>query len=385
MQTRGVSAIRSGALVLFAFLCAPTRGAPYVPKDDAVVLERVPAALATRRLEPLRKRASAEPSELSTTLQLAQGYLVIGRETSDPRFVSYAQATLSPWLQRPNTPVPVLVLAATALQSSHRFDEALALLDRALAIDSRNAQAWLTKATVLQVQGEFAGARAACQHLLQTTDQLIALTCIASVDSLSGRLAASYRALANASGALGRAEESVQSWMLGQLAEMAVRLADVTAAEKYFLAALRVSPESAYLKGAYADLLLSTRRNHEVIELLQEHESQDILLLRLAIAGKRLGSADASRWAQMFDARRRATRHDDNSHLREHARFLLEVRDAPTEALQVAQENWRVQREPADIRVYLQAALRAGEQRSAGVVRAWIRETGYEDRTLDGR
>lgn len=382
MQRHAGNTLLISAAAALTFLCGPIRSEPYAPDDDALVLERLPAAVATRRLEPLRKRVSAEPKDLQSALQLAQGYLIIGRETSDPRFVSYAQATLSPWLQA-NAPAPVLVLAATALQNSHRFEEALVLLDRALAIDSRNAQAWLTKATLLQVKGDFPAARAACQRLLLSADQLIALTCTTGVDSLNGRLAASYRALASASGALDSADDGVQSWVLGQLAEMAVRLRDFAAAEKYFRAALHASPEDPWLKGAYADLLLLTRRDRAVVELLEASESQDILLLRLAIAGKRLGGADASHWAQMFDARLRAARRDDNSHLREHARFLLEVRDAPARALQVARENWRVQREPADVRVYLQAALRAREQQAAAVVHTWIEQTGYEDRTLD--
>jgi hypothetical protein len=38
---------------------------------------------------------------------------------------------LNPWLQRNDPSADVLVLSATALQSSHRFAEALQLLDRA--------------------------------------------------------------------------------------------------------------------------------------------------------------------------------------------------------------------------------------------------------------
>lgn len=369
-------------IVVLAWVWGPACGEPRVPGDDAVVLERVPAAQATRRLDPLRKQVSADPNDLSSALQLAQGYLVIGRETSDPRFVSYAHATLSPWLRQPNPSAPVLVLAATALQSSHRFDEALELLERAIALDSRNGQAWLTKATLLQVKGDFPAAGAACKRLLHTADQLIALTCLASVDSLSGRLEGSYRRLRDVSATAGRGDEELQSWVSGQLAEMSVRRGDFVSAERYFLTALRASPEDAWLKGAYADLLLLMDRNKEVIDLLKGDEAQDILLLRLAIAGERLDSSSATRWAELFDARRRAARRGDSSHLREYARFLLEVRNAPAEALRVAEDNWGVQREPPDVRVYLQSALRAGKQREAAIVQSWILETGYEDRTL---
>jgi hypothetical protein len=121
--------------------------APHIPASDSSVLERVPAVAATQKLEPLRTRLAADPEDLQSALALAQGYLDIGRANADPRFVSYAQATLTPWLSRPHPDVAVLTLAATTLQYLHRFAEALTLLNQALAIQKLNGQAWLTKAT----------------------------------------------------------------------------------------------------------------------------------------------------------------------------------------------------------------------------------------------
>lgn len=376
-------ALISITFALLAPLATRVEGKPYVPDNDAIVVERVPAALAARQLEPLRRRLNARPQDLGSALELARGYLDIGRETSDPRFVSYAQATLAPFLQQQKPPVAVLVLTATALQYQHQFDAALSMLERALASDPGDAQAWLTKATLLQVQGHFQAARDACRRLLQTADQLIALTCIASADSHSGRLEPSYRSLQRFFAANRQADHNIRSWVLGHLGEMAVRLGDFAAAEGHFKAGLSATPADVYLKGAYADLLLLQQRDREVIELLSGSESQDVLLLRLAIAGQRLRTTEAGDWARSYDARRRAARQDDDPHLREHARFLLDVRNEPVEALQVAQRNWNVQRESADVRIYLRAALAAGQPHAADVVRKWLLDTGYEDHTLD--
>lgn len=371
-----------GTLAALVLAAVGASAEPQVPKDPARVLERVPAAFATRELAPLRQRLRAEPRDLSAALDLAQAYLSIGRETSDPRFISYAQATLVPWSREPNPPAAVMVLSATALQSTHRFDDALTLLDRALGADPRNAQAWLTKATLLQVQGRLAPAREACMHLLRITDPLIALACVASVDGSNGKLAQSYAKLRRFFSLDRRADDEIRAWVLGLLGEMALRQGNASAAQTHLIEALRVTPADVYLKAAYADLLLLSGRNREAIELLEGGEIHDTLLLRLAIAGRRAGSDRAPQWAQLFEARRRAARADDNTHLREHARFLLEVRDAPTQALEVARKNWAVQREPADIRIYLQAAHAAGEPEAVAVVQAWLRETRYEDRTL---
>jgi tetratricopeptide (TPR) repeat protein len=233
------------------------------------------------------------------------------------------------------------------------------------------------------VLGHFDEARRSCGRLVQSEGHLIALTCLASVNSLNGRLADSYRSLSLIYHDDPRLPASVRSWTLGQLAEMAARLGDAPAAEKYFRAGLAVTPDDIYLKSDYADLLISQGRNAEVVEMLQNNEAQDNLLLRLAIAGQAVNHRDATRWAQMFEDRYQAARRGgDFTHLREQARFELEVRKQTALALQLAQRNWGVQHEPADVRVYLQAARLANNEAAAKPVLDWIRQVKYEDRTL---
>ena len=62
----------------------------------------------------------------------------------------------------------VLVLHATVQQNRHRFTAALATLERVLARDPRNAQAWLTRAMIELVRGEPRAALASCTRLLGT-------------------------------------------------------------------------------------------------------------------------------------------------------------------------------------------------------------------------
>jgi tetratricopeptide (TPR) repeat protein len=376
------SGVLRTAIGLLILLMGTARAEPYLPTDDGEILERVPAATETRELEPLRQRLLASPSDLTAAVQLATGYLQIGRETADPRFTSYAQATITPWLKSPTPPAAMLVLSATALQSTHQFDASLAALDQALQADPTNAQAWLTKATVLQVQGKFAEAREACGNLLRSADQLVAVSCIANVNGLNGKLQQSYQSLERLIPMTAQSPD-LRSWIEGQLGEMATRLGDLAAAERHFLTALKAAPGDVYLKAAYADLLLTQNRHAEVISLLDTNEQQDVLLLRLAIAGKRSQHPSAPRWIDTFDARYQAAqRAGDTSHLREYARFLLEVRDDAKAALDVARKNWQVQREPADILVYLNAASASKSPDAAAEVWAWIRETGYEDRAV---
>ena len=362
----------------------PAFAVAHIPANDAVVLEHVPAAVASQKLEPLRARWAAHPEDMRNALALAQGYLDIGRATADPRFVSYAQATLKPWLSREHPDPAVLTLVATCLQYLHRFDEALVLLDRALAAQRFNGQAWLTKATILQVQGRFAQARQACRPLIQISGHLIALTCLTSVNSLTGGLTASYHALDGVFTDDPRLEVGVRVWILDELADMAQRSGDDRAAEAHLLAALHAAPQDGYSQAAYADLLLRENRNSEVIQLLKEEDAQDNLLLRLAIAATRLRSAQGRRFSEMFQARYEAARRDgDFTHLREQARFILEVRGDPAQALPLAERNWQVQREPADVQIYYAAAMAAHDKAALRNLQTWLQETHYEDRTLE--
>ena len=357
--------------------------APYVPTNDSEVLEHVPARSELERLEPLRRRVVANPRDLSAALELAQSFLQMGRAAGDPRFTAYAEAALLPWMSDTNIPEPVLVLQATALQNQHQFAPAMALLDRALLLNPRDPQVWLTRATIFALHNDVADTRRACARLTRTADTLIALTCLTGIDSRNGRLTTSYAALRRIFSDDARLPPPLHVWILTQLADMAERLGDDRAAEQHFQAALRIAPEDSFSLAAFADLLIRGERNQEAIVLLRGRESQDNLLLRLSIAGQKLNSADGARWAAMYAARVQAAQRDgDTVHVREQAWFALDVQHDAARALQLAAQNWQQQREPADVRLFVRAAQAAGSRTAVTTVRQWLDATRYEDATL---
>ena len=73
-----------------------------------------------------------------------------------------------------------------------------------------------------------------------------------------------------------------------------------------------------------------------------------------------------------------ARRRGDPVHQREEARFVLAVAGDPARALRLAAQNWTIQREPADARVLLEAAAKAGRPDAAAPALAWLAETGCE-------
>jgi Tfp pilus assembly protein PilF len=357
--------------------------AAHIPASDDEIVERVPAAAFLKETQTLRQNFAANPDDPVAAAKLARAYLDTGRRAGDPRFISYAQAVVAPWLTRADAPTELRVLAAIALQSLHHFQSALVLLDQALAQDPTDPQALLTKATILQVNGDFVGARRTCAQLLARAGQVVTIGCVASTDAMTGKLPASYATLQQVFQDDARLPAALRSWMWGMLGEMSVRLGQDAQAEAHFRAGLAADPDDLYLIGEYADLLLRQGRSREVVTLLQSHQAQDALLLRLAIAGKALSLKESAAWADAFAARAEAAnRERDTTHLREEARFMLEVRDQPVAALALAERNFLVQREPTDVRLYMQAARAAKDSRAETVISEWISTHGYEDALL---
>lgn len=367
-------------IALLLALCGTSQAEPFRPASDDVVLATVPRAI--QQMKSQRAAIATQPSDQDAALRLARTWLDLARRDGDPRFFSYAQAALAPWMKRPDIRADTLVMMATALQGLHRFPDAHALLDRALLAEPQNAQAWLTKAALFQVQGDFTDARSACTPLVRLVDATIALGCIAATQSMSGHLELSFRSLARMVDASPPADPATHGWLLGILGEMAARMNDAPAAERYFRAAIATDSANGYAKGELADLLLRQARYAEVVSLLEQDAGQDALLLRLAIAGQRLRTPAGHRWVNAYDARYRAARRDhDTLHLREIARYLLEVRGDTAAALDIALLNWKTQREPADIRIYWQAS--ASDRSARRLLTDWIARHGYEDALLE--
>ncbi|MDQ4624879.1 tetratricopeptide repeat protein [Janthinobacterium lividum] len=361
--------------------------APYTPKDGSAVVEQLPRrADATQlALRGLRQQLNDTPRDLALATSLAQRYIALARSETDPRYLGYAQAALAPWWRQAAPPVPVRLLRATILQSTHQFGPALQDLEAVIAQQPQNAQAWLTRATVLTVQGDYTQATASCARLSALTTQLVTVTCLANIASVTGRAASSEHLLELTLQRSAGAAPELDSWALTLLAEMATRRGESTLAEARYTRALAQQPRDSYLLGAYADFLLDRQRPQEVARLLKEQQRIDALLLRYALALQSLPGqqtafqAAKAELAARFNA---AMQRGDTVHQREQARFALFLQQDVPAALQLAQKNWAIQKEVPDMRILLEAALAARNYAAAQPVLAWIAAHGVEDVAL---
>ena len=362
-----------------------TSGEPFLPQKDEQVLEHLTVkatAPVAREIRALRTGLLHDPQNLNVAVSLATKLIEQSRSEGDPRFLGQAQAVLAPWLDHSTPPSSTLLLRAMIRQHAHEFDLALADLDAVLNMQPANAQAWLTRASIYQVQGRYEDARRACQPLLRLAGRHVALTCLGDIAGLSGQAATSRQML---TASMERSGISVRErlWILTILAEMATRTGDVSAAEKHFLDARSLGVKDHYLLGAYADFLLDQGRVQEVVTLLQHETRADGLLLRLTLAEHVLHLPTAKNHTAELAARFAAGRERGTRvHVREEARFTLALLHDPQAALTLAQTNWAIQKEPWDARLLLEAALAAGNRHAARPVIDWLHTNHVEDMGL---
>lgn len=344
---------------------------PYLPATDDQVLAELPAGVrysdgAARQLAQRR---------LDVALPLAQFYLQQSRQSGDLRYLGYADAALAPWVDRKPPDTGALVLQATVQQSRHQFDAALDTLARALHAHPEDAQALLTQATILRVLGRYPESQASCERFAARAEAQLGSVCIQGVRALTGHLESAYAILSILSTQGWMPGE--RSWLYSELGEMAARLGRDADAERWFQADLALQPSDFYVRGAYADLLLRQGRAADAMALLRGYDSFEPLLLRIALAEQQLHAPDlAASRARLADAFAAELERGESVHRREQARFLLEVEHQPQQALEAAQADWRVQREPADALILIAAADAAGQPAAAAAARTLLREAG---------
>ncbi len=378
-----------GAILVFTLISAlalPVAAAPRLPASDAQVLDRVPARAAdprVRDLQALRSAWRAAPRDVDLAVRLARRYVEQAAAEGDPRYIGYAQAALTPWWTAAAPPVAVRVQRAVLYQYGHQFSEALADLQAAVLAEPANAEAWSWQAAIHMVRADYAAAGQACAALAPLTSALLATACKASADSLTGNASAAASALAAALEAAPTAGPEERLWALTRLAEIRERQGEATLAERAFRQALALGLDDVYLQAAYADFLLDNSRAAEVLALLKDGARADVLLLRLALAAKAAGDARADGWARDLAARFAAARaRGDTTHEKEEARFVMALQADAGRALALAQSNFAVQREPADARILMEAALAARQPAAAAPAREWLQTHRVESAVL---
>ncbi len=368
-------------------LALATAADPYVPSDNNEVLETLPVSLLSSQdeLAPLRRQLRAEPSNAALATEVASRYLKMGGQEGDPRFYGYARAALAPWWDADEAPAEILQLRAKLKERDHLYDHALADLDLLIKQQPQHVQAWVERINILRVQGKYKDALQAIEHMSDFAGESRTLLCRVPIQAVTGQAKEAYDTVTQLLPVARRDYPDAVQWVLTMQSQIAWALGLDAQAERHFQEGLDNSPGDQYLLRGYADFLLDRKRDEEAFALLLDHTNDNGILLRTAIAARRLGKQKlVQRLQSQLESRFEEIRlRGSEPHGRFEARYLLELQDQPQRALELALANWQKQKEQRDTRNVLEAAVAARDPAAAISVVRFLRDHGTEDEVLE--
>ena len=244
-----------------------------------------------------------------------------------------------------------LIAAANVLQAGHQFDDALALLERALLLNPRSNDAWLMRASIHSVQGNAEQSVYACGQLRQVPI-IVRYACRGRAELAAGARGETRSRLAALLDFtdLSALPPEINAWAFSVAGDLAVQEGDSQTAIRRFESSLSFL-ESTQVRAALIDVLINEADFEAATSVLAGGTDELPLQLRRFIVAKTTTEIDE------YDAEIRRTdamfRHwidrGDFTHAREMARFYLDVVGQPERARYLAAINYEMQREPEDL------------------------------------
>lgn len=338
---------------LFVVRRAPAAAGAYVPsRGDEVLAEVMPRVV----------DAGSSPESAAAA---AKQLIVASRKSGgDPRLLGRAQAVLAPWWAEASVPPSVRLMRATLKQSQHDFDGALADLDVLVKEDPTDAQAWLTRATVLQVLARYDEAMQSCGALVPLVSEETAAVCRAPLLALTGRSEEAVQAVAQFNA----------PWALSVKGELLRWRGDEAGAQVALKQALSADPDDSYTRLLLAESLRVSGKGKEVAAVFAGRQLNDAELLSLVLTQ----GGETEEKNELAERVKASRARGETLHRREEARYALLVEGDAATALELAVENWKVQREFADAQVLLEAAKAAGDEQAAAPAVEWVKRTGVK-------
>jgi tetratricopeptide (TPR) repeat protein len=408
VATGGVAALLTAAataLAVPATAAASTAGAatPFRPTDPGFVVAELPQG-SSRARDGFARQLELSRSDPQLAAQLAGTLLEQARLSAQPQLYGRAESLVAPWLARPTVPTPLLILEANILQQRHEFTAAIALADRAIAQDPRSGQARLMRANVHIVTGDYEHARPDCAWLLGSGEQWTGSVCIAQVLGSTGQLtrarALLERLMASDAAGPSRQRQFVQgqigqgltdeilAWTLSVRADLALRAGALPEAQDMLTRAVALAPAGDYTRLALADVLIARHQLARAVDILDTARPSVGVLLRRAIAQSRI---DAGRTpdalAELEERLNVSAQRGERTHLREETRLALEFPQdgagGRQAALALARDNFGVQRETEDIRLFARAIMVTRDPAALAILKEWLQRSHYQDIVVD--
>lgn len=196
-----------------------------------------------RRIQKAIEAATEHPNHAVAWLGLGQLWIAQARLTNDPGYYLSADACAEHALQLQPELQPALTLRGLVLLNQHRFVEARHLAERVLRGDAKDDLAWGIVSDASLELGDYVGAEAAVDHMLESRPGLPAFTRLAHLRWLRGDQVGALEAVRLAVDAGDPKQPEPLAWVLVQAAQLFWHAGDGEGAAAGFRQALIVSPD----------------------------------------------------------------------------------------------------------------------------------------------
>lgn len=277
--------------------------------------------------------------------------------------------------QQPNS-IENLLLSARVAQASHRFDYAKQLLLNVIQLDPQQYDAMLQLANIERLQGQFQSSLKYCAGLPAEELLVYRFGCEYQVKAMQQDLTTLKQISAPLGKLLPQLPQADQEWLANIQLEIATRFNDTTLAKQ---ALAYLSDNNLPNAIAKANWYIKQKQPLQVLSIFKNYRYHDGALIRIIQSKQQLKDASAKTDLALLSSRMQQLQaRKEQIHLREEAQYLL-LKGQNQRGLQIAAQNWQIQRESDDFQVYAALAIATQDKASAKTLLQWSKQVGYRD------
>ena len=334
-------------------------------------------------LRTLDQAWRADPKNLDAAMALARAVFVLGLRQGDLRWFGSARAALAPWWHASELPAQVYFLRGLVKQGFHDFQGGLRDINQAIEKDREQAEFWSWRFALHLLLADMNAARQDCDDIARLFGQEEAEIYRAVLLYRTGQAAQATAKLQRALNAPRFKDSGSQDWIAFHLGEAQRVAGQAPMALATWDKQLKEQPQSHLIRLSLVELLNQSGRHAEAKKLIPLDTATDALLMQAVIASRGLKDGDEARLAQLLDLRLQSQAQRGESLIeRPKLIYLIAYGKDPAAGLALSIDNWKLQKEPPDALLFVQAALAVNQPRAAEPVIAWAQQTGYTDADL---
>lgn len=358
-----------------------------VPADQTILLSG-PAGQQRADRQELRvalKDWRANPQDVRLATAAARLAFLTAMAEGDPRWLGNARAILQPWWAIDNQAAETLYVRALIRQGLHDFDGALADLTAAIAKDDSRPEFRAWRFAIYMVKADMPKARQECLGIGQQFGETEKLSCNAVLLYRTGQVKQAITQLDTLAKHPDYQGRFAKEWLAFHRGEARRVAGDLDGAKEIWMNYLKGQPQPHVIRLAFIELLNQQKDYANAWRANEKTPRSDALLAQAIISANALQHPQAKILRDEFALRlTQQTSRGDFVNERPIIVYWVDVVGNGQEALRMAQDSWKTQREPADAVLFAKAALLSRKPQEAASLLQWQQDTGYQAPDLDG-